>query len=105
MHKPLVYCYNHTVFQTIMANKDALTGKKTMFGGNRKHRRGSSGGGGAWAFRAQRTLRQWKPNLRKVRLENVLSGRIESLKISMKTYKKLRQGGVIENYRIPLKNS
>lgn len=84
-----------------MSNTDALTGKKTMFGGNRKHRRGSSGGGGAWSFRAQRTLRQWKPNLRKVKLQEVATGKIENLKISMKTYKKLRGGNTVKGYRLP----
>jgi ribosomal protein L28 len=88
-----------------MANRDALTGKGSMFGGHRKHRRGSSGGGGAWSFRAQTTLRQWKPNLRKVKLENVVTGKIENLKISMKTYKKLRQGSVVENYKLSEKTS
>lgn len=83
-----------------MANRDALTGKGSMFGGHRKHRRGSSGGGGAWSFRAQRTLRQWKPNLRKVKLTEVATGKMENLKISMKTYKKLRKGGVIEGYKL-----
>ena len=83
-----------------MANRDELTGKGSMFGGHRKHRRGSSGGGGAWSFRAQRTLRQWKPNLRKVRLEEVLTGKIDTLKISMKTYKKLRQGHSVEGYKL-----
>ena len=83
-----------------MANRDALTGKRTMFGGNRKHRRGSSGGGGAWAFKAQRTLRQWKPNLRKVKLQEVSTGKVETLKISMKTYKKLRGGNTVKGYKI-----
>jgi len=83
-----------------MANRDALTGKGSMFGGHRKHRRGSSGGGGAWSFRAQRTLRQWKPNLRKVRLTQIATGKIANLKISMKTYKRLRKGGVIEGYKL-----
>ncbi len=83
-----------------MANRDALTGKGSMFGGHRKHRRGSSGGGGAWAFRAQRTLRQWKPNLRKTKLVEVATGKVENLKISMKTYKRLRKGDSVKGYKL-----
>jgi len=66
-----------------------ITGKKTAFGGNHKHRRGSSGGGGAWAFKAQNTKRQWKPNLRKVKL--MVNGQSRRVKISMKAYKRLRK--------------
>jgi len=87
-----------------MANRDALTGKGSMFGGHRKHRRGSSGGGGAWSFRAQTTLRKWKPNLRKARLAQIATGKVETLKISMKTYKKLRQGSAIKGYKLVEKN-
>ncbi len=79
-----------------MSRECALTGTKTQYGGNRKHKRGSSGAGGVWRFKATRTTRTWKPNLKKVRLEK--AGVAEVLKISMKAYKKLRQGGSIEGY-------
>ena len=82
----------------IMARVDELTGKKTMFGGSRKHKRGSSGGGGVWRFKAQRTSRTWRPNLRKVKLMDTKSGVVASYKISMKTYKKLRKDGKFQNY-------
>ncbi|MEO6729359.1 MAG: L28 family ribosomal protein [Candidatus Dojkabacteria bacterium] len=72
-----------------MARVDELTGKKTAFGGNHKHRRGSSGGGGVWKFKAQNTKRTWKPNLRKVKL--TVNGATKRVKVSMKTYKKLRK--------------
>lgn len=85
-----------------MANRDELTGKGSMFGGHRKHRRGSSGGGGAWSFRAQRSLKKWKPNLRKVNLIELATGKITNLKISMKTYKKLRQGETISGHKLPI---
>lgn len=84
-----------------MANKCDLTGKSVMSGGNRKHRRGSSGGGGAWAHKAQKTLRKWKPNLRKTKLKNLQTGAIEELKISMKAYKKLRTGSNLNGYSLP----
>ena len=83
-----------------MARKDELTGKKTMFGGSRKHKRGSSGGGGVWRFKAQRTARTWRPNLRKVKLQDTISGDISTFKISMKTYKKLRKDGKFQNYTL-----
>lgn len=66
-----------------------ITGRKTSFGGNHKHRRGSSGGGGMWAFKAPNTKRKWKPNLRKVKLE--VNGQVRRVKVSMKAYKKLRK--------------
>lgn len=66
-----------------------LTGKKTVFGGSHKHRRGSSGGGGVWRFKAPNTNRSWKPNLRKVKLE--VNGQVKRVKISMKAYKKLKK--------------
>lgn len=72
-----------------MARKDELTGKKTAFGGRQKHRRGSSGGGGVWKFKAPNTKRTWKPNLRKVKL--TINGQTKRVKISMKTYKRLRK--------------
>lgn len=83
-----------------MARKDELTGKKTMFGGSRKHKRGSSGGGGVWRFKAQRTARTWRPNLRKVKLQDTVSGDISTFKVSMKTYKKLRKDGKFQNYTL-----
>lgn len=70
------------------------TGKKKMFGGNRQHNRGKAGGtSGPWAFKATRTLHQWKPNLRSVKV-NVNSAPT-SIKISMKAYKKLKENGKI----------
>ncbi len=67
-----------------------ITGKKTSFGGNHKHRRGSSGGGGAWKFKAQNTNRTWLPNLRKLKV-SLQDGRTKTIKVSMKAYKKIRK--------------
>ena len=72
-----------------MARVCELTGRKTSFGGNHKHRRGASGGGGMWAFKAPNTKRKWKPNLRKVKLE--VNGQTRRVKISMKAYKRLKK--------------
>lgn len=84
-----------------MAKKCDLTGKKTTFGGNRKHRRGASGGGGAWRFKSQRTARKWEPNLRTVRV--VMEGVPQTIKVSMKAYKKIRHLPTSKNGRIILK--
>ncbi len=72
-----------------MARQCEILGKKTSFGGNKKHRRGASGGGGKWKFKAPNTKRTWKPNLRKVKLE--IDGQVKRVKVSMKAYKKLRK--------------
>lgn len=79
-----------------MARKCDISGSKTQFGGNRKHRRGSSGSGGAWRFKSTRTTRTWKPNLREVRVS--FAGKIQKVKVSMKTYKKLRTGEPVKGY-------
>lgn len=72
-----------------MSRKCDLSNRKTSFGHNKKHRRGSSGGGGVWRFKAQKTKRTWKPNLRKLRVE--IDGKPQTIKVSMKMYKRLRK--------------
>ncbi|MDQ6985362.1 MAG: bL28 family ribosomal protein [Candidatus Dojkabacteria bacterium] len=72
-----------------MARKCEITGKSTSFGNSKKHRRGKSGAGGTWRFKAPKTRRTWRPNLRKVKLE--INGVTKRVKISMKAYKKLRK--------------
>ncbi|MFW5702945.1 MAG: large ribosomal subunit protein bL28 [Candidatus Dojkabacteria bacterium] len=79
-----------------MARKCELTGRKTRSGGNRKHRRGSSGAGGNWRFKSTRTTRKWNANLRKVKV--MLNGKVEKMTVSMKAYKKLRKGESIDGY-------
>ena len=71
-----------------MSRQCEILGKKTSFGNNKKHRRGSSGGGGIWRFKAPKTRRTWKPNLRKIKL--TINGETKKIKISMKAYKKIR---------------
>jgi len=75
-----------------------LTGRKTTYGHNMKHRRGSSGGGGAWKFRAQKTRRTWEPNLRKTKV--IVDEKVETMKISMKAYKALRKYGILHGVRL-----
>ncbi len=74
-----------------MAKVDALTGVSTSRGHKKKHRRGSSGGSGVWRFKAPKTNRSWEPNLRKVRV--IIEGKTQTIKVSMKTYNKLRTEG------------
>ncbi len=81
-----------------MSRQCQLTGAKTQHGGNRKHKRGSSGAGGVWRYKAPRTSRTWQPNLRSVRLEK--AGEVVKMKISMKAYKKLRRGESIDGYKL-----
>ena len=72
-----------------MSRRCEMTRRKTRFGGNRKHVRGASGGGGVWRFKAPRTSRTWKPNLRTVKLS--INGKVTKMKVSMKGYKKIRK--------------
>lgn len=72
-----------------MARKCDISNRKTSFGNNKKHRLGSSGGSGMWRFKAQKTKRTWKPNLRKIRVK--INGKTQRMKVSMKAYKRLRK--------------
>ncbi|MCS7317555.1 MAG: 50S ribosomal protein L28 [Candidatus Dojkabacteria bacterium] len=78
-----------------MARVCEITGKKTRFGGNKKHRRGSSGGGGAWAYKAPNTNRKWKPNLRTLKV--IVNGTPKRIKISMRAYKTIRKKALQTN--------
>lgn len=65
-----------------------------MFGGTRQHNRGKAGGtSGPWAFKATRKPRQWKPNLRKVKVK--INNNPATVVLSMKYYKKLKQDGKV----------
>jgi ribosomal protein L28 len=77
-----------------MSRECDLTGTKKAFGHNMKHRRGSSGGGGKWRYKSQKTNREWVPNLRKVKVN--MDGSVQTVKVSMKAYKTLRNKGSID---------
>lgn len=81
-----------------MARKCDISGTKTAHGGNREHRRGSSGAGGQWRFKSQRTTRTWKPNLRKAKV--LRDGKVETVNVAMKIYKKLRAGESVNGYTL-----
>jgi len=81
-----------------MSRKDELTDKTKSFGHNMKHRRGSSGGGGKWRYKSTKTNREWVPNLRKVKIEE--EGVKKTVKISMKTYKTLKNKGSLKGVKL-----
>lgn len=81
-----------------MSKKCDISGTKTRHGGNRKHKRGSSGSGGVWRFKSQRTTRTWKPNMRKAKV--VKNGKLETVNVAMKIYKKLRAGHSVNGYTL-----
>lgn len=72
-----------------MARKCEITGRKTSTGHRKQHRRGQSGSGGIWNFKAPKTKRTWKPNLRKIKVN--INGTTKRIKVSMKAYKKIRK--------------
>jgi ribosomal protein L28 len=81
-----------------MSRKCDITGKKVETGHSKKHRRGSSGGGGQWRFKSQKTKREWRPNLRKAKV--VKDGVKQTVTVSMKAYKKLRTGSSLNGYTL-----
>ena len=83
-----------------MARACKITGTKTAFGTSHKHKRGSSGGGGVWRYKAQRTNRTWRPNLVEKKIKDLSTGKVEKMKISMKAYKKLRKDGQLNNFAL-----
>lgn len=69
-----------------MALRCDVCNKKTQHGDQHIHKHS------AWRYRAPRTKRTWKPNLRKVKVE--LNGRKIQLKMCMACYSKYTQEGV-----------
>lgn len=76
-----------------MARQCEICDKKTITGGHRLHKKGSSGAGGAWAHKAPRTLRKWLPNLRQIKVE--VNGTPMHAKVCMKCYKRLRNDSLM----------
>lgn len=67
-----------------MSKKCFFCGKSVAFAGHRKHKYG-----GGWEYRAQRTTRKLKPNLRSIKVEK--AGKEKVVDICMKCYKKRRK--------------
>lgn len=71
-----------------MANKCQVTGKKTIIGNKRRHKHSEG-----WKFRAQKTSRTWKPNLRKATV--LIEGKKQKVTLSVKAYKQLSKQGLV----------
>jgi ribosomal protein L28 len=67
-----------------MARKCFYCGKITVSAGHRKHKYG-----GGWEYRAPRTTRKLKPNLRKVKVKK--GNKEKTVYICMKCYKKRKK--------------
>ncbi len=84
-----------------MARKCELTGRKTVAGKSRRHQRGKAGGvSGPWSRKAPATNRTFKPNLVKVQV--LVDGKSQRMKISHKAYKRLRKFGHLGNVTLNL---
>ncbi len=66
-----------------------LCGKKTMHGHSIKHKHSKG-----WKYRAPNTKRTWKPNLRKVKIQDNKSGKISVVTMCMSCYRKYTTEGV-----------
>lgn len=83
-------CYNIQRFSkiifliTAMSRTCFFCGKGVVSAGHRKHKYG-----GGWEYRAQRTTRKLKPNLRKIIIEK--DGKTKKVDICMKCYKRMRK--------------
>jgi len=87
-----------------MARKDDITGKKTVAGRSRRHQRGKAGGvSGPWSKKAPVSNRTFRPNLTRVRV--LVDGVPRKLRLSMKTYKRLRNYGPIGNVKLDNRRS
>ena len=67
-----------------MAKECFLCGKSTVAGRNIQHHHSIG-----WRFKAPKTTRQFKPNLRNVDIE--IDGKTVKVPVCMKCYKKLRK--------------
>ena len=73
-----------------MAKICASTGKKVAFGRSIQHK-----SSGKWRFRAPKTNRPFKANIRSVKVLDINNNPIR-INLSMKAYKKLRSQGYIK---------
>jgi large subunit ribosomal protein L28 len=67
-----------------MAKVCYMCGKSTIAGKNIQHKHSEG-----WRYKAPRTNRQFKPNLKKIELE--VDGKPKKVRICMKCYKRLRK--------------
>jgi large subunit ribosomal protein L28 len=69
-----------------MAKVCEICDKSTTFGKNIQHHHADK-----WRFRAPRTSRKWKPNLRSAKVE--IDGKVQKVTLCMKCYKTLAKKG------------
>jgi large subunit ribosomal protein L28 len=67
-----------------MARICELCGKKTVYGRRKRHHHAIG-----WLYRAPRTSRTWKPNLRKVKVTK--DGVTKKITVCMRCYKKMNK--------------
>ncbi len=67
-----------------MAKVCHMCGKSTIAGKNIQHKHSEG-----WRYKAPKTNRQFKPNLKKIKLE--VDGKPTKVRICMKCYKRLRK--------------
>lgn len=67
-----------------MAKICELCGKSTIAGGRIQHHHSIQ-----WRFKAPRTTRVFKPNLRKIKVD--IDGKVQTLTVCMKCYKRMRK--------------
>jgi len=67
-----------------MSKECTLCGKSTVAGRNIQHHHSIG-----WRFKAPRTTRQFKPNIRKVKME--VDGKMKKVLVCMKCYKKMKK--------------
>jgi ribosomal protein L28 len=67
-----------------MSKECFICGKSTVAGRNIQHHHSI-----AWRFKAPKTVRQFKPNLKKVNVD--VEGKVQKVSVCMKCYKRLRK--------------
>ena len=72
-----------------------ICGKRSVAGRSQKHRRGVAGK--RWKYRAQETLRLFKPNLQKVSLK--INGEVKQMRICANCLKRIKKYGSVRDYR------
>lgn len=80
-----LWCYN-----TLVMSKVCDICQKSTVSGNRIQHKHSIG----WRYKAPKTKRQFRPNLRSVEVEH--EGAIKKISVCMKCYKRLRKEAELE---------
>lgn len=79
-----------------MARVCEVCTKSTVAGRNTQHHSSIQ-----WRYRAPRTVRVFKPNLRTAQV--ITENKEKKATVCMKCYKKMRQGNTVNTYSLPVK--